>query len=88
MNAIDIMVNNQIKLDAENSKENKFKGKAIDLTVYFRSPKESRAVNRYLRDQGFTPTKIQLMNKLAELKQTGAPESEIQAIKLKIELED
>lgn len=87
MNAIDIMVNNQIKLDAENSKENKFKGKAIDLTDYFRSPKESRAVNRYLRDQGFTPTKIQLMNKLAELKQTGSPESEIQAIKLKIELE-
>lgn len=88
MNAIDIMVNNQIKLDEENRKDNKFKGKPIDLTDYFRAPKATRSVNRYLYDQGFTPVKIQLLNKLSELESHGASQAEIQAIKLKIELEE
>ena len=50
-------------------KANPLKGKPLDLQDYFRSPKETRAVDRYLADNGYEPPKLQMLKQIKELEE-------------------
>ena len=45
------------------------KGKPIDLTEYFETPEEVRMANSVLKNAGMTSREVDLLKKIAELKQ-------------------
>ena len=47
----------------------KYKGKPLELAAYFRSDKNTRAINRYLADAGFVPPKVALLKEIKILEQ-------------------
>lgn len=94
MSAIDLMVENRMR-EAQamgQMDNNPYKGKTINLDAYFRSPKDSRAINKYLKDQGFILPKIQFLCELKELEAEYnqshdiAIKDKIQALQLKINM--
>ena len=48
---------------------NPHKGKPLELDAYFKAPKETRAVNKFLADAGFKPPKLQALAELREKEQ-------------------
>jgi DnaJ-like protein len=46
------------------------KGKPIDLTEYFETPEEVRLTNSVLKNAGMTVPEVDLLNEIAELKQS------------------
>ncbi|GLS83426.1 DnaJ family domain-containing protein [Paraferrimonas haliotis] len=48
---------------------NPHKAKPLELDGYFRAPKETRAVNRFLADAGFIPPKVELLAKIHDKQQ-------------------
>ena len=94
MSAIDLIIENRMR-EAQalgQMDNNPLAGQAINLDDYFRAPKDSRAINKYLKDQGFVPPKIQLMRELNELENQYRHNREsdlrdkIQALQLKINM--
>ena len=51
------------------SRLNPHKGKPLELEAYFKAPKETRAVNKFLADAGFKPPKLQALAELREKEQ-------------------
>ena len=45
------------------------KGKPIDLTAYFETPEDVRVAQAVLKNSGFTPHEVELLNEIAALKQ-------------------
>jgi hypothetical protein len=46
------------------------KGKPLDLTEYFETPEEVRLANSVLKNAGMTSREVDLLNEIAQLKQT------------------
>ncbi len=46
--------------------DNAFAGQPLDLRAYFKAPKETRAINKFLHDAGFKPPKLQALQELRE----------------------
>lgn len=45
-------------------------GKPLDLTAYFNTPEDLRMAYSLLRSNNFVPEEVDLMNEIAELKET------------------
>ena len=48
---------------------NPYKGKPLDLKGYLESPKETRALNRFLADSGFKPPKLEILSRIKSKEQ-------------------
>jgi len=44
------------------------RGKPIDLTAYFETPEEIRMAQTVLKNSGFSPVEVDLLNEIAKLK--------------------
>lgn len=51
---------------------NPYAGKPLELDRYFKSPSETRAINKFLADAGFKPPKLQALAQLREKEQAYA----------------
>ncbi|MBI3737829.1 MAG: DUF1992 domain-containing protein [Chloroflexi bacterium] len=59
------------------------KGKPLDLTDYFNTPEEVRAVHSILKNAGMVPREVELLKEIAELKQV---ESALREEKKRLEI--
>lgn len=74
--------------DSGELEKNPYRGKPLDLSGYFKAPKETRAINRFLADAGFKPPKLELLSKLRakedEYFTTPSPELRQEIINLRL----
>jgi len=70
--SLDKIVEEAIKNAQREGKFNNLpgKGKPIDLTAYFETPEEIRMAQTVLKNSGFSPIEVDLLNEIAALKKT------------------
>ena len=68
--SLDKIVEEAIKNAQKEGKFNNLpgKGKPIDLTAYFETPEEIRMAQTVLKNSGFSPVEVDLLNEIAALK--------------------
>ena len=52
--------------DSGQMENNPHKGKALELESYFKAPRETRAINKFLADAGFKPAKLKALENLRQ----------------------
>jgi len=69
---LDKIVEEAIKNAQRDGKFNNLpgKGKPIDLTAYFETPEEVRMAQTVLKNSGFSPVEVDLLNEIAALKKS------------------
>ena len=68
--SLDKIVEEAIKNAQREGKFNNLpgKGKPIDLTAYFETPEEIRLAQTLLKNSGFSPVEVELLNEIVALK--------------------
>ena len=90
LNYIEDNISKAIKRMEESGelKSNSFSGKPLELSGYFRAPKDTRAINRYLSDAGFIPPKLEALQAFRraedQYKNSPSPEAKKSMIELRL----